>query len=193
MKTTSMLLGAILLGPVIGLATAQTINTSPLQSRKDMLASIPRHQITQPDPSRAIASARLPDQYPLETPRGLIEVSDLMLHGLYSNPRFYPSRSYTGIEPVSFEAAAPPPAPGANVIVEPIRNVMRVETVKQMPGIEDAAVRRTGKGAFVVVEDIAPIDNGGRSVVPIPRNSPIYARGDLQKTATANVGVIFAN
>lgn len=112
MKAMVLIVGACMVAPLVGGFAGAAINTVPLVSAADPLATIPRHAS---DVSGAIDLGPIdaPDHYPLVTPRGTIPVEQLVFHG---RPALYaaPSPDSYAAEPdptrADDEAAQPPAA-----------------------------------------------------------------------------------
>lgn len=71
-----------------GAVSGATINTTPLARGIDGWDHVPRHELSDSAIEAEERSAALPDHYPLITPNGRIEVSELRDHGLYRNRRY---------------------------------------------------------------------------------------------------------
>ena len=81
MKTTPAVLGAICLALSAGTALGLSTPTQPLSDYSDTLADLPRHALNTPSPEEARKMIAPRDQYPLETPDGVVEVAELAFHG----------------------------------------------------------------------------------------------------------------
>lgn len=81
MKPTPVILGAITLAIGAGTALGMSTPTDPLSKYSDTLATLPQHAMENrtADEARKMIASR--DQYPLETPDGVIEVRELVFHG----------------------------------------------------------------------------------------------------------------
>ena len=85
MKPTPAILGAITLAITAGTALGMSTPTDPLTNYSDTLSTLPQHAMESrsSDAARKMIAPR--DQYPLETPEGVIEVSELAYHGRLRN------------------------------------------------------------------------------------------------------------
>ncbi len=81
MKRTPLILGAIPLTIFAGAAIGTSVTADPIGRTANPLEQIPQHEIETrtADEARAMTATR--DQYPLETPDGVIEVGELAYHG----------------------------------------------------------------------------------------------------------------
>ena len=81
MKRTPLVLGAIPLTIFAGAAIGTSVTADPIGRAGDPLEQIPQHEIETrtADEARAMTATR--NQYPLETPEGVIEVGELAYHG----------------------------------------------------------------------------------------------------------------
>lgn len=81
MKRTPLILGAIPLTIFAGAAIGTSVTADPIGRAGNPLEQIPRHEIETrtADEARAMTATR--NQYPLETPEGVIEVRELAYHG----------------------------------------------------------------------------------------------------------------
>ena len=106
-----MMLGACMLAPLVGGFAGAAINTTPLMSAGDPLATIPQHES---DFSGDIAFGGLdtPDHYPLVTPQGTVPVEELVFHGGLGR-RYEPDDAaprYAASDPRPAEPASGDPA-----------------------------------------------------------------------------------
>ena len=81
MKRTPLFLGAIPLTIFTGALIGTAVATEPIGRAGDPLEQIPRHQIESRTIDEARAMTASQNQYPLETPEGVIEVGELAYHG----------------------------------------------------------------------------------------------------------------
>ncbi len=79
MKLAFAVLGAGALALISGAAAGSAVNTDPV-SRADSAA--PSFAAKHPQPAFDAKVAKGPDHYPLETPRGVVPVSELAWHGV---------------------------------------------------------------------------------------------------------------
>lgn len=81
MKPTPMILGAITLAIGAGSALGMSTPTDPLTRTSNTFDTIPQHAIERRSEEEARKMIAPRDQYPLETKDGVIEVSELVMHG----------------------------------------------------------------------------------------------------------------
>lgn len=81
MKSTPLFLGAIPLTIFAGALLGNAVATEPIARATDPIAELPRHEVETRtiEETRAMKAPR--NQYPLKTPQGVIQVSELAYHG----------------------------------------------------------------------------------------------------------------
>jgi hypothetical protein len=87
MNAKSLIVGALLIAPAIGLAAGQAISTEPLDEATDVMDTLPERPTISITTSATPAGRRLPDHYAMETPEGRVEVHELALRGRYADRR----------------------------------------------------------------------------------------------------------
>ncbi len=85
MTYTPAILGALSCALVTGAAIGQNIGTDPIGVRADVSDLLPQPALYTASADRSGTRPRLPDHYPLETPEGRIEISELAFHGRLRN------------------------------------------------------------------------------------------------------------
>ncbi|EDL49230.1 hypothetical protein [Erythrobacter sp. SD-21] len=80
MKFTPQMLGAVAVVAIAGAVSGATIGDSPVLKRGHT-DTLPEAQLVAASNEAVRTSQRPPDHYPLETPKGTIEVGELALHG----------------------------------------------------------------------------------------------------------------
>lgn len=81
MQSGTMILGALAAAICGGAALGASVPTTPVTRYDDTFAAVPHHapQTVDPEEFKRMIASR--DQYPLETPSGVIPVEDLAFHG----------------------------------------------------------------------------------------------------------------
>ena len=85
MKRTPLILGAIPLTILAGASIGTAVATDPIGRAGDPLEQIPRHQVESRSAAEAQAMLAPQNQYPLETPDGVVAVAELAYHGRLRN------------------------------------------------------------------------------------------------------------
>lgn len=93
MKIPPWILGVAALMPVGGALAGASMNTDPIGTGSDVVASLPdRPAITIADAAPR-TQERLPDHYPMMTPQGRVEVHELSIRGRHAD-RWRAGRAY---------------------------------------------------------------------------------------------------
>lgn len=103
MKRTPAILGAISLALISGAVAGKSIVTEPISTNAGLDAVLPQQHI-HPQSAELATVERLPDHYPMTTPEGVIEVSELALRGRYSQRSYSAADGSFAAEPYSYEA-----------------------------------------------------------------------------------------
>ena len=162
MKATLVLLGACILAPFAGGLAGASINTTPLQSAADPLATVPQHE-SDFTGNIAFGGFDIPDHYPLVTAHGTIPVEDLMFHGGLGR-RYFPEAGGSSAGPgPSFVDDAPAQATDDDADDGQSR---RAADIAALPALDQSA---------------APAPSAG--LVPADPELPAAARGMLTSVA----------
>lgn len=90
MKTLALIAGAVSCALLAGAATGNAISTEPLGQTASVSDILPERRTVE-YPARLARTKPARDQYPLVTPDGTIEVSELIWHGRYRDRVRYPA------------------------------------------------------------------------------------------------------
>lgn len=168
MRFATVIAGASALGPILGLAAVESINTVPKQSGADVLAllnAIPRHEDPQFGLAQKPGQNTLPDHYPLVTPRGTVQVAELWLHGVYRNRR--PARFEYDVAPELYEFDA---------LEMDLSGAPPVDSAKEalLPGEEKDMARDPafGRSGMRAVDTAAAPNSLLSDRLPTPRTGP---------------------